>query len=55
MLFGVQVKSTVPFSQPFEVDPANPPPPTNYTPFFEALKEGVTGKEQLGKQPVAVT
>jgi uncharacterized protein YbjT (DUF2867 family) len=39
-----EVKSTVPFSTPFEVDPSNPPAPRDYTPDFAKLKEGVTGK-----------
>lgn len=43
----MQVKSTIPFSEPFTVDPANPPPKTDYTPFFKSLKEGITGKEAL--------
>ncbi|GAQ79922.1 NAD(P)-binding Rossmann-fold superfamily protein [Klebsormidium nitens] len=46
-----EVKSTVPFSVPFEVDPSNPPPPRDYTQYFSSLKEGVTGK--LEKQVAA--
>lgn len=46
-----EVKSTVPFSQPFSVDPANPPPPRNYDSFFQHLRPGITGKEAL--EPVS--
>lgn len=42
-----EVKSTVPFSQPFTVDPENPPSPRDYGPFFGDLKTGITGKEAL--------
>lgn len=48
-----EVKSTVPFSQPFTVDPANPPAPRSYAPFFEELKTGITGKEALEKAEAA--
>lgn len=44
-----EVKSTVPFSQPFTVDPAAPPPPRDYEPFFKQLSPGITGKEALEK------
>lgn len=47
-----QVKSTVPFSVPFEIDPANPPASKDYNSSFANLKEGVTGK--LEEQPVGV-
>ncbi|KAG6557217.1 hypothetical protein Mapa_001144 [Marchantia paleacea] len=50
-----EVKSTVPFSQPFEIDPSNPPPERDYAEFFATLKTGITGKEALEQQePVPV-
>jgi hypothetical protein len=45
--FLCQVKSTVPFSEPFTVDPNNPPAEKDYAKDFESLKQGVTGKEAL--------
>ncbi|CAI5515844.1 unnamed protein product [Closterium sp. Naga37s-1] len=42
-----EVKSTVPFSEPFTVDPSNPPTPCDTQPFFAALQPGITGKELL--------
>ncbi|CAI5467512.1 unnamed protein product [Closterium sp. Yama58-4] len=42
-----EVKSTVPFSEPFTVDPSNPPTPCDTEPFFAALQPGITGKELL--------
>ncbi|KAJ3686370.1 hypothetical protein LUZ61_015534 [Rhynchospora tenuis] len=42
-----EVKSTVPFSEPFVVDPTNPPPEKDYDIYFKNLKEGITGKEAL--------
>lgn len=42
-----EVKSTVPFSQPWTVDPANPPPPRDYEDFFAHLQPGITGAEAL--------
>ncbi|KAJ4782072.1 NAD(P)-binding Rossmann-fold superfamily protein [Rhynchospora pubera] len=42
-----EVKSTVPFSEPFVVDPTNPPPEKDYEVYFKNLKEGITGKEAL--------
>ncbi|KAF3333329.1 Complex I intermediate-associated protein 30 (CIA30) [Carex littledalei] len=42
-----EVKSTVPFSEPFVVDPTNPPPEKDYEIYFKNLKEGITGKEAL--------
>lgn len=42
-----EVKSTIPFSQPFTVDPAHSPPPRDYEPFFQQLRPGITGKEAL--------
>ncbi|CAA0823676.1 NAD(P)-binding Rossmann-fold superfamily protein [Striga hermonthica] len=35
-----EVKSVVPFSEPYTVDPENPPPEKDYSVFFKALKEG---------------
>ncbi|BFI30313.1 NADH dehydrogenase [ubiquinone] 1 alpha subcomplex assembly factor 1 [Marchantia polymorpha subsp. ruderalis] len=50
-----EVKSTVPFSQPFEIDPSNPPPERDYAEFFATLKPGITGKEALEQQePIPV-
>ncbi|XP_024316191.1 uncharacterized protein LOC100826457 isoform X2 [Brachypodium distachyon] len=40
-----EVKSTVPFSEPFVIDPSNPPPEKDYEVYFKELKEGITGKE----------
>ncbi|GJP59842.1 hypothetical protein CLOP_g15469, partial [Closterium sp. NIES-67] len=42
-----EVKSTVPFSEPFTVDPNDPPMPCDTEPFFAALQPGITGKELL--------
>eukprot|EP01023_Acetabularia_acetabulum_P013528 TRINITY_DN1650_c0_g1_i1.p1 TRINITY_DN1650_c0_g1~~TRINITY_DN1650_c0_g1_i1.p1 ORF type:complete len:587 (-),score=114.44 TRINITY_DN1650_c0_g1_i1:693-2453(-) len=41
-----EIKSTVPFSTPFEVDPANPPAPRDWAAFLKEanLKPGITGK-----------
>lgn len=47
-----EVKSTVPFSQPFVIDPENPPQEKDYEVYFKELQEGITGKELL-QQPVA--
>lgn len=47
-----EVKSVIPFSEPFTVDPENPPPEKDYEVFFKTLKEGVTGKELLEQSPV---
>ncbi|KAJ3692111.1 hypothetical protein LUZ60_012461 [Juncus effusus] len=44
-----EVKSTVPFSEPFVVDPTNPPKEKDYEVYFKTLKEGITGKEALEK------
>ncbi|CAB78883.1 putative protein [Arabidopsis thaliana] len=49
-----QVKSTVPFSEPFTVDPENPPPEKDYNEYFKTLKDGITGKEALEQSTVAV-
>jgi uncharacterized protein YbjT (DUF2867 family) len=49
-----EVKSTVPFSQPFTIDLENPPPAQDYVPFFSQLKTGITGKEALEKTEAAV-
>lgn len=48
-----EVKSVIPFSQPYEVDPQNPPPDKNYEEYFKNLKEGITGKEALEQAPLA--
>ncbi|KNA21040.1 hypothetical protein SOVF_046860 isoform A [Spinacia oleracea] len=47
-----EVKSVIPFSEPFTVDPNNPPPEKDYEVFFKTLKEGITGKELLEQNPV---
>ncbi|PKI69032.1 hypothetical protein CRG98_010501 [Punica granatum] len=49
-----EVKSVVPFSEPFKIDPENPPPEKDYDVYFKELKEGITGKEFLEKSPVPV-
>ncbi|KAL4859726.1 putative complex I intermediate-associated protein 30 [Chlorella vulgaris] len=52
-----EVGSTVPFSQPWTVDVANPPPPRDWTAVIQGagLKQRVTGKtvdgRYLGKDP----
>ncbi|CAN6230987.1 unnamed protein product [Urochloa humidicola] len=46
-----EVKSTVPFSEPYVVDPSNPPPEKDYEVYFKELKEGITGKEALEATP----
>lgn len=51
MLFS-QVKSVIPFSEPFTIDPENPPLEKDYDVFFKTLKEGITGKELLEQNPV---
>ncbi|MQL75428.1 hypothetical protein Taro_007831 [Colocasia esculenta] len=47
-----EVKSTVPFSEPYTVDPSNPPPEKDYNAYFMGLKDGITGKEALEGDPV---
>ncbi|XP_010686245.2 protein HIGH CHLOROPHYLL FLUORESCENCE PHENOTYPE 173, chloroplastic isoform X1 [Beta vulgaris subsp. vulgaris] len=47
-----EVKSVIPFSEPFTIDPENPPPEKDYDVFFKTLKEGITGKELLEQNPV---
>ncbi|KAL5772167.1 hypothetical protein ACOSQ2_012091 [Xanthoceras sorbifolium] len=49
-----EVKSTIPFSEPFTVDPENPPPEKDYDIYFKTLKDGITGKEILDQSPVPV-
>ncbi|CAI0475797.1 unnamed protein product [Linum tenue] len=49
-----EVKSVIPFSEPFTVDPENPPPENDYDVYFKSLKDGVTGKELLDRSPVPV-
>ncbi|URE48808.1 Complex I intermediate-associated protein 30 (CIA30) [Musa troglodytarum] len=49
-----EVKSTVPFSEPYVIDPENPPPEKDYDEYFKNLKEGITGKEALEGNPVPV-
>ncbi|KAJ1426157.1 hypothetical protein SESBI_10554 [Sesbania bispinosa] len=49
-----EVKSVIPFSEPFTVDPANPPPEKDYDIYFKNLKEGITGKEVLEQNPMPV-
>ena len=50
----MQVKSVIPFSEPFTVDPENPPPGKDYDVYFKTLKDGITGKEALEQNPVPV-
>lgn len=50
----LQVKSVIPFSEPFTVDPENPPPERDYDVYFKTLKDGITGKEVLEQSPVDV-
>lgn len=47
-----QVKSVIPFSEPFTIDPENPPPEKDYDVYFKTLKEGITGKELLEQSAV---
>ncbi|KAL6282506.1 hypothetical protein ACE6H2_013435 [Prunus campanulata] len=49
-----EVKSVVPFSEPFTVDPQNPPPEKDYNVYFKTLNDGITGKEILEQDPVPV-
>ncbi|XP_021294438.1 uncharacterized protein LOC110424227 isoform X3 [Herrania umbratica] len=42
-----EVKSVVPFSESFTVDPENPPLEKDYNIYFKTLKDGITGKESL--------
>ncbi|CAL9200664.1 unnamed protein product [Musa hybrid cultivar] len=49
-----EVKSTVPFSELYVIDPENPPPEKDYDEYFKNLKEGITGKEALEGNPVPV-
>ncbi|MCL7040755.1 hypothetical protein MKW94_012121, partial [Papaver nudicaule] len=49
-----EVKSVIPFSEPFTVDPENPPPEKDYDVYFKTLKDGITGKEALEQSPVSV-
>ncbi|XP_010316841.1 protein HIGH CHLOROPHYLL FLUORESCENCE PHENOTYPE 173, chloroplastic isoform X2 [Solanum lycopersicum] len=49
-----EVKSVIPFSEPYTVDPENPPPEKDYNEFFKTLKDGITGKESLEKTPISV-
>ncbi|GMP74236.1 hypothetical protein CsSME_00031707 [Camellia sinensis var. sinensis] len=49
-----EVKSVIPFSEPYTVDPENPPPEKDYNIYFKTLKEGITGKEILEQSPLLV-
>nr|DAD37786.1 TPA_asm: hypothetical protein HUJ06_008427 [Nelumbo nucifera] len=49
-----EVKSVVPFSEPFTVDPENPPQEKDYNIYFKNLKDGITGKEALEQSPLLV-
>ncbi|XP_010529212.1 PREDICTED: uncharacterized protein LOC104806167 isoform X1 [Tarenaya hassleriana] len=49
-----EVKSTIPFSEPFTVDLENPPPEKDYDVYFKNLKDGITGKEVLEPSGVPV-
>ncbi|KAK6932720.1 NADH:ubiquinone oxidoreductase intermediate-associated protein 30 [Dillenia turbinata] len=46
-----EVKSVIPFSEPFTIDPENPPPEKDYDLYFKNLKDGITGKELLERSP----
>ena len=50
----LQVKSAIPFSEPFTVDLENPPQEKDYDIYFKDLKDGITGKELLEQSPVPV-
>ncbi|CAK9152633.1 unnamed protein product [Ilex paraguariensis] len=50
----LEVKSVIPFSEPYTVDPENPPPEKDYEVYFKTLEDGITGKEILEKSPVPV-
>ncbi|EFH56823.1 predicted protein [Arabidopsis lyrata subsp. lyrata] len=41
-----------PFSEPFTVDPENPPPEQDYNEYFKNLKDGITGKEAFEQSTV---
>ncbi|PQQ06953.1 hypothetical protein Pyn_13741 [Prunus yedoensis var. nudiflora] len=49
-----EVKSVVPFSEPFTADPQNPSPEKDYNVYFKTLKDEITGKEILKQDPVPV-
>lgn len=49
-----EVKSVIPFSEPFTVDLENPPREKDYDIYFKDLKDGITGKELLEQSPVPV-
>ncbi|KAK4767175.1 hypothetical protein SAY86_014925 [Trapa natans] len=49
-----EVKSVVPFSEPFTIDPENPPLEKDYEEYLKGLKDGITGKEFLEKSPTPV-
>lgn len=49
-----EVKSVIPFSEPYTVDPENPPPEKDYNIYFKTLKAGITGKEILEQSSVLV-
>ncbi|XP_010999785.1 PREDICTED: uncharacterized protein LOC105107529 isoform X1 [Populus euphratica] len=49
-----EVKSVIPFSEPFTVDQENPPQEKDYDIYFKDLKDGITGKELLEQSPVPV-
>lgn len=49
-----EVKSTVPFNEPYTVDPSNPPPEKDYDAYFKTLKDEITGKEALEGIPVPI-
>ncbi|PIA42112.1 hypothetical protein AQUCO_02100162v1 [Aquilegia coerulea] len=49
-----EVKSVIPFSEPFTVDPENPPAEKDYNTYFKTLKDGITGKEALEQTRVGL-
>ncbi|GAB2267256.1 hypothetical protein Dimus_002241 [Dionaea muscipula] len=49
-----EVKSVIPFSELFKVDPENPLPEKDYAAYFKTLRDGITGKEILENSPSPV-
>ncbi|KAL8140272.1 hypothetical protein V2J09_006293 [Rumex salicifolius] len=49
---NITVKSVIPFSEQYEVDPTNPPHEKDYEYYFKILQEGITGKESLEQAPL---
>ncbi|XP_047315296.1 protein HIGH CHLOROPHYLL FLUORESCENCE PHENOTYPE 173, chloroplastic [Impatiens glandulifera] len=49
-----EVKSVIPFSEQFTVDPKNSPPEKDYNVYFKTLRDEITGKEALTQTRVSV-